>query len=219
LNGLGFDGCDLSVEPGGTVLPEQTPVDLVRAIESIKGDGLDLPVITTSFIGVGEPWARNVVAITGNSGVPLLRSGYSKLSPERFAERTRELAPFAAYARAANMVLGLPYPAAQSVIRNFDEQLVGYDFDTSEGAVEAALPRLRMIRLRDVRKQGDRLAPCPLGEGVVDWGALFAALARARFSGPLTLLLDYQPADRLEAIRRDLEFARKHLIAAYVQRA
>jgi hypothetical protein len=35
LNGLGFDGLDLAVEPGGTVAPENSPVDMVRAIEAI----------------------------------------------------------------------------------------------------------------------------------------------------------------------------------------
>src|SRR5215469_9723085 len=59
LNGLGFDGCDLAVEPGGTVEPEQSPVDLVRAIEVVTGDGLEVPVATTSFLSIGEPWARN----------------------------------------------------------------------------------------------------------------------------------------------------------------
>jgi hypothetical protein len=47
LNGLGFDGCDLSVQPDGTVKPSQTAVDMVRAVESLNGDGQELPVITT----------------------------------------------------------------------------------------------------------------------------------------------------------------------------
>ena len=37
LSGMGFDGCDLSVEPGGTVEPQQISVDLVRAIKRCKG--------------------------------------------------------------------------------------------------------------------------------------------------------------------------------------
>src|SRR6266478_2347524 len=47
LRDLGFDGCDLSVEPGGHVPPEQTGADLSRAIEACTGVGLDVPILTT----------------------------------------------------------------------------------------------------------------------------------------------------------------------------
>jgi hypothetical protein len=215
LNGLGFDGCDLSVEQEGTVIPDQTPVDLVRAIEIISGSGLELPVITTSFMSIAEPWARNVLAICGRSGVPFFRTGLSKLPAAGLAARRNELAGFAAYGRAAGMGMGVPYAAGEALMGDLNPQWAGYDFDTAEGSVAAALPRLKMVTLRDVRKERERMAPCPLGEGVVDWSAFFTALARARFSGPLTLQSDYPAADRLDAIRRDLEFARKHLNAAY----
>ena len=59
LSGMGFDGCDLSVEPGGTVEPQQISVDLVRAIETMQGRGLEVPVITTNFVSPLEPWASN----------------------------------------------------------------------------------------------------------------------------------------------------------------
>jgi sugar phosphate isomerase/epimerase len=72
-----------------------------------------------------------------------------------------------------------------------------------------------MIVLRDIRKEKEQTMPCPLGDGIVDWPAFFTALARARFSGPLTFRVDYRAENRLEAIRHDLEFARKQLNAAY----
>ena len=78
LGGFGFDGCDLSVEPGGTVLPEQSPVDLVRAIEVVSGEGFEVPVITTSFFNILEPWARNVLGLSGRSGVTYFRSAWRR---------------------------------------------------------------------------------------------------------------------------------------------
>ena len=50
---------------------------------------------------------------------------------------------------------------------------------------------------------------------MVDWPKFFAALARVRFVGPLTIEMRYQPKDELTAIRRDLEFVRKQIGAAY----
>ena len=214
LNGLGLDGCDLSVEPGGTVLPEQSPVDLVRAIEVISGEGFEVPVITTSFFSILEPWARNVLGLSGRSGVTYFRTGYSRF-PERLAARRNEIAGLMSYGRAAEIGMAVPYPAAELFIRDLNPEWIGYDFDTTQGSVEAVLPRLRTVRLRDARKEGNRVVACPLGEGMADWPAFFTALAHARFSGPLTLTLTYPAADRLDALKRDTAFARQQLNAAY----
>jgi hypothetical protein len=40
-------------------------------------------------------------------------------------------------------------------------------------------------------------------------------LARARFLGPISIQIDYQPKDELAAIRHDVEFVRKQVSAAY----
>lgn len=218
LNGLGFDGCDLSVQPDGTVKPAMTAVDMVRAVESLTGDGIEVPVITTSFLSVGEPYARNVLAVAGGSGVPFFRTGYSRFPAARLIERRNEIQALAAYGRAAGMVMGVPYRAAQALIGDLDPQWAGWDYDTAlalPGSLEAALPRLRMLVLRDIRREKEQTVPCPLGEGIVDWPAFFTGLAKARFSGPLTVLFEYLADDRLAAIRHDLGFARKMLNDAY----
>jgi hypothetical protein len=214
LNGLGFDGCDLSVEPGGTVEPEQSPVDLVRAIEVVTGEGLEVPVATTSFLNIGDPWARNCIALCGRSGVIHFRSGYSKY-PERIPQRRNDIVGLMSYGRAAGIGLALPYPAAEPVVRVLDPDSAGYDFDPSQGSLQPVLPRVRTILLRDMRKEGDRMVACPLGQGTVDWAGFFTALAHAKFSGPLTIRPEYPTADVLESIRRDLAFARRQLNDAY----
>jgi len=57
--------------------------------------------------------------------------------------------------------------------------------------------------------------PLPAGEGMVDWSRFFAALARAKFTGPLSIEMGYRPAREIEAIGRDLAFVRKQVAAAY----
>ena len=52
----------------------------------------------------------------------------------------------------------------------------------------------------------------------MDWPQFLGLLARAKFAGPITLQIDYAPPDTLAAIRRDLEFLRGSLAAAYGQR-
>ena len=117
------------------------------------------------------------------------------------------------------------------VIRPIDPQWVGYDFDVAyaireggdagfDGPLAVALPRLKMVTVRDFKwtqaEGGPRVAkPCPLGDGVVDFAKLFAALAKARFAGPVTLPVDHSPAGELDAVKHDLAFVRKQIKAAY----
>lgn len=244
LRGMGVDGCDLTVMPGGHVEPAQSAVDLMRAIEAITGVGLDVPVISTNYTNLADPTIRNVVAIAGEMGVPLFRSGQWKypaagdIEP-RLAAVQRDMSGLAAIARAVNMAVAIPNGAGDTVgsavwdanmlIRGFDPRTVGYDFDIgnavantgagSQTALRLALPRIKMVTARDFvwKKEGGawKAAPCPLGEGMVDWPKFFAALARVRFTGPVSLPLDYHPDDELAAVGRDVQFLRKQISAAY----
>lgn len=219
LSGMGFDGCDLSVMQGGTVEPVQISVDLVRAIESLQGRGLEVPLITTTFISPTDPWARNVIYITGGSGVPFFRPGFWRFPGARLAQMKIQIAGLAAIGRAYKMGMGVPNTAGEAVLADLDPAWVGYDFDPSQATpdlpLEKAMPRVKMFILRDARRQNGQLAPCPLGEGIVDWGKFFDIAAHAKFSGPLTLQSEYPAPDRVEAIKKDLDFARKHLDEAY----
>ena len=219
LSGMGFDGCDLSVQPGGTVQPQQIAVDLVRAIEGLQGRGLEVPLITTSFVSATEPWARNVIYITGGSGVPLFRPGYWRFPGAQLTQLKTQIVGLGSLGKAYNMAMGVPNTGGAALIADLDPRWVGYDFDPSQAtpdlSLEAAIPRVKMVMLRDARRQNGALAPCPLGDGIVDWTKFFDALAGAKFSGPLSLQSDYASEDRVDAMRRDLEFARKQLNQAY----
>jgi sugar phosphate isomerase/epimerase len=245
LRAMGVDGCDLTVMKGGHVDPEQSAVDLMRAIEAITGFGLDVPVLSTSYTNLADQTIRNVVAIGGEMGVPVFRAGHWKYPPSgdlelRMAEVQRDMAGLAAIARAVNMSVAIQNIAGDNVgaaiwdtnalIRGLDPRTIGYDFDigyaVEQGgaggwstALRLALPRLKMVTARDfVWKKDDgvwKAAPCPLGEGMVDWPKFFAALARVRFAGPISLPLDYHPDNDIAAVGRDVAFLRKQIAAAY----
>src|SRR5689334_7885531 len=38
---MGFEGCDLTVRKGGHVEPDKVQVDMLRSIESLRGDGVE----------------------------------------------------------------------------------------------------------------------------------------------------------------------------------
>jgi sugar phosphate isomerase/epimerase len=246
LRDMGFDGCDLSVEPGGHVLPGHAQADLVRAIEAVTDVGLEVPMFTTSITSPGDSDLRLILGIGSFMGVPLFRPGVWKYNGAteiegRLAQVQGEIAGLTALGRSAAMALCLRNVAGDNVgsavwdtnliIRGLDPQWVGYDFDpgsaTAAGgedgwwvALRLALPRLKMVTLNDFNWTKDtggawKATPCPLGEGMVDWTKFFAALARAKFTGPLSLDVAYRPVKELEAIRRDLGFVRKQVAVAY----
>ena len=56
---------------------------------------------------------------------------------------------------------------------------------------------------------------CPLGEGMVDWQKFFSIAAAARFTGPISIHMEYAPQDALGSMAKDLEFARTHVQKAW----
>lgn len=249
LRDMGFDGCDLSVEPGGHVAPGQVTSDLMRAIEAINGVGLDVPILSTSIVSAADPNGRQLLGIAGFMQVPLIRPGYWRYgnAPDldaRLGEVQRELMQLASVARAYNIATCLHNQAGDYVgastwdvnnmFRGIDPRWVGYDFDagyaTEQGGIEGgalalrlALPRIKAVTVRDFywAKEGGawKATGCPLGEGMVDWTAFFTALARVHFVGPISISMSYQPKDELQTIRHDLEFVRKQIAAVYPKAA
>ncbi len=244
LKGMGVDGCDLSVQRGGHVPPENAGLDLMRAVEAITGVGLDVPVITTAYTSLADPTIRNVAAVAGEMGLPIMRTGRWKYNAgdleARLLEVQRDISGLASLARAVNMSLAIQntggdYVGAavwdlHMILRAMDPRAAGYAFDpgfaTAAGGPDGcamtlrlAAPRLKMVTVRDFfwAKNGTawKMTPCPLGEGMVDWPGFFGTLARARFVGPVSIEMDYQPKDELTAMRHDIDFVRKQIAAAY----
>jgi sugar phosphate isomerase/epimerase len=231
VRGLGFEGCNLTVKPGGHVNPGAADVSLMPALEAMSGVDLEVPIITTALTSMADPTAGEVLGLAGVIGVPFFRPG-----PWRFEAPSpalqRAIAGLAAVGRSSKMAMGIPNTGAAAgatvatvsrIVRPLDPRWVGFDFDPSSAAAEGgldavaaafamALPRLKMVTARDCRKDA---TPCPLGEGVVDWQHFFGLLAGAKFTGPITLQIEHKPPDKLAAIRRDGEFLRKCLEAAY----
>lgn len=245
LKDLGFAGCDLTVRPGGHVEPALAPADLYRALEAIRAEGVDVPMITTAFVSPADPALRGVLAIAGRMKVPYFKLGYWPYRPTdkietRVAEVRRDVAGLVAQGRAYGMTAGFHNHSgnnvgeavwdARAVIEEMDPKWIGYYFDpchaTAEGgeagwniALRLALPRIKMVALKDfywAKVNGKWIMQmCPMGEGMVQWTQVFGLLASAHFAGPLSLHLEYQAADELAAIARDLAFVKKQVAAAY----
>lgn len=236
---MGFEGADIAVQPGGHITPEHADLDFMRAIEAFTGSGIDVFMVSTPYTSPADPTVRLAMQWGGEMGVPFFRPGYWKYGgveiEQRLGEAQRDLSGFANIARVVGMSVGVHNATADCVgaalfdtnmiIRGMDPNLVGYDFDpgyaTAQGGsagfatvLKLAMPRIKMVTARDCyfTKEG-KLVQCPLGEGMVDWPAFMSTLAKAKFTGPISLQVGYEGG--VPAIRKDLAFLKKTRTAAY----
>ncbi len=236
---MGYDGVDLTVMQGGHVNPNITNVDLVRAVESVRGAGVEVPMITTDITSQADAWAYAILAITSRVDVNLFRTGFWPWGsegniPKRLAQIRNDIVNTVALGKQNKMVAMFPNRAgsffgsafwdAQSVLADLDPAWIGYYFDPSqtqtwEPALRYALPRLKAVAVQDGtwQKVDDRwmLKPCPLGDGMVDWQVFFRILAQARFTGPVSIHFEYQAQDEVSAMTKDLEFVRTQIDQAW----
>jgi len=228
---MGFDGVDLTVRPGGHVEPRLSNVDLVRAFESIAGAGLECPMITTALTSPMDAGALAVLAISGRTSIPLFRVGEWRASTPAYRREIGGLLSIGSRYGIAMALHNYTGENAGETDWNVAEALAGFDpkwagayFDPIhhgekwQEALKPLLPRLRAVAVKDFKLTKTGAVPCPLGEGAMDAGRLFAVLAEAGFAGPLSLRMEYSPADELSAIQKDCQYARKQLDAAYVRR-
>jgi sugar phosphate isomerase/epimerase len=73
--GIGYQAIDLTVRPGGHVLPERAADDLPKAAEAIRKAGLKLGMITSDIVDVTTPHAATVLKTLAALGVRHYRWG------------------------------------------------------------------------------------------------------------------------------------------------
>lgn len=217
----GFEGVDLTVRPGGHVLPERAADDLPKAIEALTAQGVKVPMITTDLTSASAPVARPLLQAAAKSGVRYFKTGYWRYSSSpdvraQVAETGKALEGLAALARECGIEMGFHNHAAYigaalwdiaPFIDRLDTRWAGYYFDprhaVAEGgggawkaATHLVAPRLKMVAVKDCRwlksAKGWEIENCPLGEGQVDWAFVGKSLRDAQFTGPISLHLEYE---------------------------
>src|SRR5438094_5036622 len=216
----GFDGVDLTVRPGGHVLPDRAAADLPRALDAIKAHGVTVPMVTTELTSAGDPAAKPLLQAAARNGVRYFKPGYWRYtsSPDvraQVAAASRALEDLVALARDCGIELGFHNHAGYigaalweiaPAMDRLDPQWAGYYFDprhaVAEGgggawkaATHLVAPRLKMVALKDFfwkkTEKGWVIEDCPMGDGMVDWPWIGKALREVNFSGPISVHLEY----------------------------
>ena len=170
---VGFGGIDLTVRQGGHVRPERAAEDLPKAVEAIREEGLDVPMITTELTSADDPAARVILSTAAKLSIPFFKPGYYQY--KMFNVR-RELEVAASHFRGLvslgkqygiqagyhnhEQYVGAPVWDIASIIDTLDPQWAGFYFDARHAVAEGGvggwkiatnlvMPRLKMVAAKD----------------------------------------------------------------------
>jgi L-ribulose-5-phosphate 3-epimerase len=231
---VGMDGADLTVRPGGHVLPEHVERDLPLAVKAFQNAGLQIEMMTSGITDPDDPLTEKVLQTASGLGIRFYRLGYYKYAPalsvednlERIKGQMTGLARLnekyqihGAYQNHAGSNFGAPVWDLWTVIKDMDPRWTGCQYDVRHATVEGnrSWPlglkllknHIRCMVSKDFRwgeEDGKaREVNVPIGEGMVDFFAYFELVQELGIRGPITLHLEYPMFPNSEMTRQEMK--------------
>ncbi|MDX2432725.1 MAG: sugar phosphate isomerase/epimerase family protein [Bacteroides sp.] len=216
---IGFTGIDLTVRDGGHVLPERVKQDLPIAVEQIRGEGLEVPMITTGITDATDQLSRDILETAGKLGIGIYRPGWFKYPKgvpvsSALTQASRQMAQLQSINRANNIAVSYQNHAGLYVgssgwdllkmIDGLDPLWTGVQFDIRHAMVEGPntwpvflellSPYINSIDIKDYTWKNDgeaKVVNVPLGEGMVPFEAYLEALKGFGISTPVSIHCEY----------------------------
>ena len=191
---IGFDAVDLTVRPGGHVLPERVADDLPKAVEIVRKAGLSVEMITTGIVDVSTPHTESILRTASQLGIHHYRWGGFRLDDKRdiiaqlsgYKPRVRELASMNAEYKMKAMYhthsglrqVGASIWDLHILLADLDTRWVGVNYDIGHATIEGGYggwinsarlvaPYMHGVALKDFRwERNDK------GEWQIRWAPL-----------------------------------------------
>ncbi|MFO7933885.1 MAG: sugar phosphate isomerase/epimerase family protein [Bacteroidales bacterium] len=216
----GLDGVDLTVRPGGHVLPENVEKDLPRAAKAIRDAELELIMMTTGITDPDDPLTETILGVASELGIRYYRTGYLiydhalemeenlslfRVKMKRLAVLNEKYRIHGAYQNHAGTKFGAPVWDLWEVIRDLDPRWTGCQYDIRHAVVEGARSwplglellkdHILCLVIKDFEwseEEGEwNIRNVPIGEGMVDFQGYFKKLQELNISGPISLHIEY----------------------------
>jgi sugar phosphate isomerase/epimerase len=155
IAGLGFDGVDITLRPGGHVEPENVGKDLPDLVGMLRKHGLDVPMVTTEIGDVDTPFAENMLKTCAALGIRNYRFGAFKWDAgkpydaqlESMKPRLAKLAALNARYQMCAMyhthsgvgTVGTSIWDLWYLMRELDPKAMGVNFDVAHATIEGGL--------------------------------------------------------------------------------
>ena len=242
---IGFDGIDLTVRPGGHVLPENVERDLPRAVAAIRAAGLKADRITTAITDPDDPLSRRILETARSLDIGIYRLGWLKYDREialpqqidayrgqmaSLARLNEQLGIHGAYQNHSGTGVGSPVWDAWLMVRDLDPRWLGIRYDVRHAKAEGIkswelglqllAPSIRSLDIKDfiwAEHNGEwDVESVPLGRGAVDFPYFFALLEQWGIDADMTLHLEY-PLGGADKGKSELTVPKEDVIQAMEQ--
>jgi sugar phosphate isomerase/epimerase len=216
----GFDGVDLTVRPGGHVLPERVQEDLPRAVEAMRKAGVTVDMITTAIDTAHDAQTETILKTASALEIKYYRMAWIDYDNtlgiienlEKLKTRFRDLAAMneryqihGAYQNHAGVKVGAPVWDLWQLLKDLDPRWLGCQYDVRHATVEGGnswelgfkliSSHIKTTVIKDfkwVQQNGKWIAQtCPLGEGMVDFKKYFALAKATNVAGPISMHFKY----------------------------
>ncbi len=218
---MGFEGIDLTVRPGGHVLPGEVEEQLPMALEAIHRGGSKCKIITTSVTNAKDKQDVQVLTTGAQNGIELYRTDWFHYkegvrmqdSLEAHRKIVRELSILSkhlgltgCYENHAGLLIGASPWEVLALLEGAEQEFFGVQFDIRHACVEGGLSwensvrllkdHIKNITLKDFKwkKMKGQWQPVntPIGEGQVDFKKYFGLLKKYGIAVPAILHLEYK---------------------------
>ena len=217
---MGFSGVDLTVRPGGHVLPEFVTTDLPKAIAEIRKGGSECEMITTRIENINNPLDVDILKTAAKLGIKYYRTNWFKYTEDQSMNETlviyqkqvnglgklnKELGLVGCYQNHAGTDIGASFWEVKKLLETVDPDYFGVQYDIRHAMVEGGLSwenglrllqaHIKTIVLKDFKwgKVEGQWKPIntPIGEGMVDFDKYFKLLKKYRIKPSVSLHLEY----------------------------
>ena len=217
---IGFDGIDLTVRPGGHVLPENVERDLPIAAAAAKKSGLNFYMITTEILEADDNFTEPILKTASSLGIQHYRLGSrsydeKKSIPQNLADLKTKFKKLEKLNRKYKIRgefqnhsgdgFGSPVWDLWEVLKNIDPRWIGVQYDVFHATIEGAnswplgfnllKPYIGTLDIKDFfwKKTDGKWEReiAQLGEGMVDFKKYFGLLKENNMHGPFSIHCEY----------------------------
>lgn len=217
---MGFQGVDLTVRPGGHVLPERVENDLPKAADALKKVGFAPNLMTTAVGDATNETDVRVLRAASKAGFQHYRTNWYPYDKElsipesiqRFQDKLRALSTLnkslkltGYYQNHAGLLVGSSVWELWEILKTTDPLHMGVQYDIRHAMVEGGTswpnglrllqPHIKSLTLKDfywAKKNGKwAVEDVPIGEGMVDFNVYFKLLKQANLRVPVSLHIEY----------------------------
>lgn len=242
LASQGFGGADLTVRPGGQVLPEKVETDLPKALGALREAGVDSNMITTSINNANDALTRPILKTMAELGIKYYRMGYlnydssktiaqnledHKFTFEELEKVNREFGVHGGYQNHSGRQVGGPVWDLYPLLKDRDPELIGVQYDIRHATVEGGIswplgmkllaPWIKTTDIKDFIWEKNensewKIKNVPLGEGMVDFNAYFELYKSLNIEAPVSIHYEYDLGGA-EHGRKDPEMPREQIFS------